>query len=85
MHGIIWDISPAQAHWRTGRAEVAIKLVKETANKLATEDPSLEPHDFFGWVDQAHAELFRVDGWSPDQILYGRQLRPLDSELGGDL
>ena len=72
------ELAPAQTHWRTGRAEVAVRLIKETATKLAQDMPDIPIQELFHWADAAHSELFRVEGWSPDQILFGRQLRPLD-------
>lgn len=59
--------------------------MKEAATKFASEDPECPVQEVFMWVDAALAELMRVPGWSPDQLLFGRQLRPLDSEMLGNV
>ena len=83
QHDIWWDVSPGEAHWRQGRAEVAWSLLQVALNKMATLDPECPVGELFSWVGAAHNEMFRAQGASPDQVIFGRSRRPLDSELLG--
>ena len=83
QHDIWWDVSPGEAHWRQGRAEVTWSLLQAALNKMATLDPECPVGELFSWVGSAHNEMFRNHGASPDQVVFGRSRRPLDSELLG--
>ena len=83
QHGIRWPFSPAEAHWHQGRAEAVWGILQMSANKFATLDPECPADEIFSWVAQAHNEMYKTEGSAPDQILFGRALRPLDSELSG--
>ena len=76
-HGIHWGTGPAEAHWKHGRVEVTIDLLKAAATRMAILDPVCPIQELFAWCAAAHAEVFRVAGASPDQVIFGRQLRPL--------
>ena len=82
-HGIHWEVGPAEAHWKHGRVEVTINVLKLAATRMAIMDPDCPIQELFSWAAAAHAEMFRVAGASPDQVIFGRKLRPLDSQLTG--
>eukprot|EP00959_Pyramimonas_sp_CCMP1952_P094397 1974816-Pyramimonas_sp.AAC.1 len=50
---------------------------------MAMMGPECPIQEIFSWCAAAHAEMFRVSGASQDQVLFGRQLRPLGSQLTG--
>ena len=50
---------------------------------MTLTDPECPIQELFSWRAAAHAEMFRTAGVSPDQVIFGRQLRPLDSQLTG--
>ena len=58
-------------------------MLQVALNKMATLDPECLVYELFSWVGAAHNEMFRVNGASPDEIIFGRARRPLDSELLG--
>ena len=58
-------------------------MIQIAANKMAMLDPECPVDELFSWVCSAHNEMFRVEGASPDQVIFGKNLRPLDSELQG--
>ena len=84
-HDIQWESEPGGAHWRTGKVESVIMLVKNTATKLAYLDPTCGIDELFMWAAAAHNEMPNSSGFSPDQIVLGRRMRPLDSELMGSV
>ena len=84
-HSILWDPEPAEAHWKIGKVEVAIRLTKEAATRMAFLDPQCPIEELFIWATTAHNEMHNSSGHSPDDIILGRRKRPLDSELLGDV
>ena len=78
---MLWENAPSQAHWCSGKIERIVALIKNTMSKLAVDDPTLTPEELLSLSCTAHNELHREAGWSPDQILLGRDRRPLDSDL----
>ena len=47
QHGIVWDVSPAEAHWRQARVEVTWQLIQIAANKMAMLDPECAADELF--------------------------------------
>ena len=69
-HGIHWETGPEEAHWKHGRVEVTIDLLKVAATRMAIMDPECPIQELFTWCAAAHADMFRVA--SAARVLLGR-------------
>ena len=68
---IFLDFIPAEAHWKFGICEQAIRGIKEVMNKLVEEDPNITPEDALSVAVRTfnHREITR--GFSPVQHALG--------------
>ena len=68
---IFLDFIPAEAHWKFGICEQAIRGIKEVMNKLVEEDPNITPEDALTVAVRTfnHREITR--GFSPVQHALG--------------
>lgn len=71
QHGIYLDVVPAEAHWKFGICEQAVRGLKEVMNKLVTEEPTITPEEAISTAVRTfnHREIVR--GFSPVQHAMG--------------
>ena len=81
QHDILWEPTPSQAHWQTGKVERVVGLLTSTMTNMAREHTDMRNEEFFSWAMVAHNEQARENGWSPGQTILGRERRPLDPDL----
>ena len=71
VESIFLDFIPAEAHWKFGICEQAIRGLKEVMNKLVDEDPSIPPEDALSTVVRTFNHRETVRGFSPVQHALG--------------
>ena len=71
QYGIYLDVVPAEAHWKFGICEQAVRGLKEVMNKLVTEEPAITPEEAISTAVRTfnHREIVR--GFSPVQHAMG--------------
>ena len=62
-----------EASWKKGVVEGTIKILKNTATKIALAMPEISAEEAFGEAVHAHSSHYRHHGYSPHMLLFGHE------------
>ena len=71
-HSIFLDLAPAEAHWKIGSVERAVRGTKELLNKLQADEPNISVEEALASAVRVFNHREQVRGFTPAQLAIGR-------------
>ena len=71
-HSIFLDLAPAEAHWKIGSIEQAVRGTKELLQKLQADEPTITAEEALASAIRVFNHREQVRGFTPAQLAIGR-------------